>query len=59
MTNNLRTATTWSQIAKTIAAKTGDDYQTKVKPTVKSSRNRLGALIEKRDGPSSLYSFQA
>jgi hypothetical protein len=44
MTNN--TQTTWSQIAKTIVAKSGDDYKTRVKPAVNTGRIKLGSLIE-------------
>ena len=40
------TQTTWTQIAKTILTKSGDDYQTKVKPTLRSGQNKLGTLIE-------------
>jgi len=48
MPNN--TQTTWSQIAKTILAKSEDDYQTKVKPTLRSGQDKLGALIVALDG---------
>ena len=44
MPNN--TQTTWSQIVKTILAKSEDDYQTKVKPTLRSGQDKLGTLIE-------------
>ena len=40
------TQTTWTQIAKTILAKSEDDYQTKVKPTLRSGQDKLGTLIE-------------
>ena len=40
------TRITWTQIAKTIRAKSEQDYETKVKPTVHSGRNKLGSLIE-------------
>jgi len=46
MTKNTQNPTTWSQIVKTIVAKSGDDYQTKVQPTLRSGRNKLGTLIE-------------
>ena len=46
MSQDTQTRTTWSQIVKTILAKSGDDYQTKVKPTVNTGRIKLGSLIE-------------
>jgi len=40
------THTTWTQIAKTILAKSEQDYETKVKPTLRSGQDKLGTLIE-------------
>ena len=37
---------TWREIAKTILFKTKDDYTSKVKPAVNTSRIKLGSLIE-------------
>ena len=44
MTNN--TQPTWKEIAKTILTKSGDDYQSKLKPAVNTGRIKLGSLIE-------------
>ena len=44
MSNN--TQTTWSQIAKTILAKSKEDYTCQVKPAVNTGRIKLGSLIE-------------
>ncbi len=43
MTKNTQNQTTWSQLAKTILAKSGDDYQTKVQPNpqVRSEQTRM------------------
>jgi hypothetical protein len=46
MTQNTQTQITWSQIVKTIAAKTKDDYTSQVKPAVNTGRIKLGSLIE-------------
>ena len=46
MSTQNHTQITWTQIAKTILAKSEDDYQTKVKPTLRSGQDKLGTLIE-------------
>jgi hypothetical protein len=46
MTKNTQNPTTWSQIVKTIAAKTKEDYTSQVKPAVNTGRIKLGSLIE-------------
>ena len=40
------TQPTWREITKTILSKSKDDYTSKVKPAVNTSRIKLGSLIE-------------
>ena len=46
MTKNTPNQITWSQIVKTIATKTKEDYTSQVKPAVNTGRIKLGSLIE-------------
>ena len=46
MSQNTQPQPRWSDIARSILTKTKDDYTSKVKPAVNTTRLKLGSLIE-------------